>query len=421
MGYLIGEIFICLILAALIGAVIAWLLRGVRCRSRENTLSAELDQTRTALDTAEANGRALEGSLSDLRAEMTSQTGKLQARISELEPLQRKVQERETAISQLETDFQTLQEENKSQIAKLQETIAELKPLQTQLESSQNESARLNTELQTVAHQKDQEISNLKNEIAELAYMREEMKERDTTIERLESQLRTQTTTKDGEIARLQTLRQKQEKEIRDITAEFAELAPLKATVLERQNEISHLQKELQTLSRSKQEKIDGLQRSLKDHEASIQHLNARLKAATQNQAELKRLRQQSSELSALRDKLKQRDATIADLRKQLAAGRRRAKPAAVPKRAVRRPRKKQLYTPPKEKDDLKRIFGIGPVMEKTLNKLGVTSFQQIARFTRKDIERVAKALQSFPDRIVRDDWVGGAKREYRKKYGKVI
>ena len=61
------------------------------------------------------------------------------------------------------------------------------------------------------------------------------------------------------------------------------------------------------------------------------------------------------------------------------------------------------------------------PVMERTLNKLGVMSYAQIAHFTREDIERVSEALQSFPDRIVRDDWIGGAKKEYRKKYGKQI
>jgi hypothetical protein len=27
-------------------------------------------------------------------------------------------------------------------------------------------------------------------------------------------------------------------------------------------------------------------------------------------------------------------------------------------------------------------------------------------------------ALNSFPDRILRDDWVGGAKKEVRRKYG---
>jgi predicted flap endonuclease-1-like 5' DNA nuclease len=89
----------------------------------------------------------------------------------------------------------------------------------------------------------------------------------------------------------------------------------------------------------------------------------------------------------------------------------------AAPKR---RPRRK-LFAKPKEKDDLKKIYGIGPVLERALNKLGVTTFKQIARFTGQDADRVARAIKFFPDRITRDNWRGGAKKEYRKKYGKSV
>ncbi len=61
------------------------------------------------------------------------------------------------------------------------------------------------------------------------------------------------------------------------------------------------------------------------------------------------------------------------------------------------------------DKDDLKLIFGIGPVLEKQLNELGVFNFEQIASWTQEDIELVAEDLKGFPDRIVRDDWKGGA------------
>jgi len=54
------------------------------------------------------------------------------------------------------------------------------------------------------------------------------------------------------------------------------------------------------------------------------------------------------------------------------------------------------LYTAPAEKDDLKRIKGIGPVMETTLYSLGVTSYRQIAEFTAVDIARVSEALDAF-------------------------
>jgi predicted flap endonuclease-1-like 5' DNA nuclease len=76
---------------------------------------------------------------------------------------------------------------------------------------------------------------------------------------------------------------------------------------------------------------------------------------------------------------------------------------------------------PEKGKDDLKKIFGIGPVLEKTLNKLGIHAYEQIARFTPQDVERVSRALEFFPGRIERDDWIGSAQKQYRAKYGKSI
>ncbi len=68
--------------------------------------------------------------------------------------------------------------------------------------------------------------------------------------------------------------------------------------------------------------------------------------------------------------------------------------------------------------DDLKRITGIGPTLEKLLHELGITTFRQIARWTDDDIERVAAQLGSFRNRVRRDDWVAQARREHEASYG---
>jgi predicted flap endonuclease-1-like 5' DNA nuclease len=59
--------------------------------------------------------------------------------------------------------------------------------------------------------------------------------------------------------------------------------------------------------------------------------------------------------------------------------------------------------------DNLKRIRGIGPVLEKVLNQLGIYHLHQIANFSREEIDRVDNHL-SFSGRIDREDWVGQAK-----------
>jgi len=60
-------------------------------------------------------------------------------------------------------------------------------------------------------------------------------------------------------------------------------------------------------------------------------------------------------------------------------------------------------------RDDLKVVNGIGPVLEKTLNDYGIQSWEQLADFTKSDIDKVDDAL-SFPGRIERDEWVSQAK-----------
>ena len=61
--------------------------------------------------------------------------------------------------------------------------------------------------------------------------------------------------------------------------------------------------------------------------------------------------------------------------------------------------------------DDLQSIHGIGPLMEQSLNDIGITSYHQIAKLTCGEIEQIAEILEIFPGRIERDDWVGNARR----------
>jgi len=81
------------------------------------------------------------------------------------------------------------------------------------------------------------------------------------------------------------------------------------------------------------------------------------------------------------------------------------------------RTKRKPLYHRSAHTDDLKQITGIGPVMERTLNDLGVTSFEQLAKFEKTDIEQVSDALEVFSGRIERDEWVSQAADLYKKKY----
>ena len=59
--------------------------------------------------------------------------------------------------------------------------------------------------------------------------------------------------------------------------------------------------------------------------------------------------------------------------------------------------------------DDLKRLSGVGPALEKKLHEQGVTTFAQIASWGPEDIADMDDKL-SFKGRIERDGWVDQAK-----------
>ncbi len=59
--------------------------------------------------------------------------------------------------------------------------------------------------------------------------------------------------------------------------------------------------------------------------------------------------------------------------------------------------------------DDLKRISGVGPKLERTLNALGIFHYDQIAKWAADEIAWVDDNL-TFKGRIARDDWMSQAK-----------
>jgi predicted flap endonuclease-1-like 5' DNA nuclease len=59
--------------------------------------------------------------------------------------------------------------------------------------------------------------------------------------------------------------------------------------------------------------------------------------------------------------------------------------------------------------DDLKRVRGIGVLIEKRLNALGISSYEQIANWTKADIDSVSSQLD-FKGRIERENWIEQAR-----------
>ncbi len=107
------------------------------------------------------------------------------------------------------------------------------------------------------------------------------------------------------------------------------------------------------------------------------------------------------------------------------------AKAAPAKKAPAKKPATKKKAEPAKPKDDrpamlteapqgasaddLKKISGVGPKLEQTLNDLGIWHYEQVAQLTKSDIAWVDERLR-FKGRIERDDWVGQAKELAKAK-----
>ncbi|HHG90470.1 MAG TPA: NADH:ubiquinone oxidoreductase [Devosia sp.] len=61
------------------------------------------------------------------------------------------------------------------------------------------------------------------------------------------------------------------------------------------------------------------------------------------------------------------------------------------------------------KKDDLKRIKGVGPKIEGTLNELGIYHFDQVAGWSDENVDWINGFL-SFKGRVQRENWIEQAK-----------
>jgi class III poly(R)-hydroxyalkanoic acid synthase PhaE subunit len=103
----------------------------------------------------------------------------------------------------------------------------------------------------------------------------------------------------------------------------------------------------------------------------------------------------------------------LASLRKEVEALKKSPKPATPskpkPKAAAKAPAQDSLPIAESE-DDLTEIKGVGPKMAEKLYEQGIKSFNQIAKMNKKFAEQLDETLKA-QGRILRDDWIGQAKK----------
>src|SRR5688572_19940945 len=435
----IGQIVGCLLVAAGIGGVVGWLLRQLSTgeltqqfidvtatlRQKEQTLEKaqyELKFQATEMQILKSKIVESEELNQSTRQELLVQNDRLQALEKELAVRTQRL----TVLEAEEASVRRRASEYDATAAAQSEEIQQLhltrQAAQETLESNEQERHHLQrrlAELDTIVAEADQlraRVEELEPAQGRVHWLEVQLSDQEVEHRAALHQLNSQLAERDKRIGRMESLSQR----LQEHEAALAQWETKYAhTLTQHDTQISKLQQQLEAQDRLKAqllldkqllderaERIDGLKYRIQELEAQQQGLADQVHTAAEKQEEIDRLRKRLVEVrAALR--IKTDGGAVAPRQKTRQSGSQLSLEMEQAKAAKNGP-----------KDDLSKIHGIGPVFARTLNKMGLNTFVQIARWKPEDINKVAKKLYTAPERIKRDKWIDEAKKEHYRKYG---
>lgn len=173
-------------------------------------------------------------------------------------------------------------------------------------------------------------------------------------------------------------------------------------TIQQKDAEIKNLQKQLQACNEENKKSTAQLQTKIQDNEMKLQQAQQNITLLQQEKESVENQLQQShKKIEALKQEKEEAEQNIAEL----------ASIIEELKTKLKKESQLTLLQEPRngQKDNLQLIKGIGPVLEKILNEIGIYHFDQIASLKEEDIAFINEKL-AFSGRIERDDWVTQAK-----------
>ena len=340
--------------------------------------------------------KQLEKSLTERDRRISEFDAQVAAQVEESQAAQQACRTAEQAQEILKEEIRVL----RNHIAQLNENLGDQERLRTHLKKFESVQGRV--------HQLEVELSD--REAAHrgiIKQLEKSLAERDRRIEEL--------------VPTTHLLREKgaelkewDKKYARTIQEHQAEVVRLQEQCAAQEQLREQLQLSDQQL-RGRDEQITTLTRQLQDVQAERHQLAQEVQSIPGKDEQIDRLQKRLKELRGeLREKA---TAPAANSRETTQSGVKSSPqptPAKVAQAAL--PAKVAKET---QEDDLKKIQGIGPVFAQALQKLGIRTFIQIARWKAEDIEKVAKKLDIEPERVKRENWMASAKKQHDLKYGK--
>ena len=350
--------------------------------------------------------------------------------MADLEPLHQKLhnttQEKDALnakITHLEEELHhstVAASEHESLVANLRARVADSEPMEHRLHVAGEEIGRLRLRVE--------ELEPVKSEADELGKENESLLLRIRTLEKHDNEHVTKIHKLEGSLKHAQAA----EAELKTVKHQLAEVRAHAHDWETRFHKSStDSAAEIERL-RARIAELEALQKKLQAQEEQLHSWDRRFSSTVQEKdGEIGRLRIEIGQLAPLREEVvilnsrfqtavAEKDSVIEQLRGQL-----QVVPVSGGAAAARAKEEAKAKETPAantvERDDLKLIWGIGPVLEKRLNEYGIHTFRQIAQWTKQDIVDFETHLPPFKNRVERDQWVAAANEEHLKKYGEKL
>jgi predicted flap endonuclease-1-like 5' DNA nuclease len=403
-SWLLAQIGLCLLLAALAGWFIGWRLRGFRDQDRIEDLrqtmlatkdahDREVNESRRRVEELESRlaraadtsrGRATANA--PRRAAPVETLGRLetaQPEPVETPPVRPRIAELAAATPEAGTSpaaradvaapthvAAAERERRREAEAALRRKTAAVLSFQSEIEA-----------LREAVAEKAAEMARLEDRLAGSAAAAEELAGARAHAEAIEAQLRK----KQAELERAETAAAAQrvaEQELRQ------EIALRETRINELRNRCAEIESKLLAAT-EEAASVAATARPAAESKALAEELD---EARRLLQRQIERNRKQEAVHRAVVQQLETDKARL-----------RTAAASAAPARSAPSPRQPVLE---QRSDELAEILGIGPVYARQLRALGVDTYAQIAAWTEDDIEEIARGLATYPKRIRSGRWI---------------
>ncbi|GJL82662.1 MAG: hypothetical protein DHS20C01_22960 [marine bacterium B5-7] len=368
---MLTEILISLIVIAVIGGIIGWLVRGAHGNREDNKLDEALEDKAAALEKAREQINRLESSMKKMNQLRSAERESLQGRIHELEPLFDIVEKRDGQVRELTESLKNAEHKHQAELEKFKFSQSTLGLFD---DGGSAEIEKLKDEVKLSNRQRDSAISRYQDQVRQIEDLENLLADKDRQLSDLNEKIA------NGELGG--------QKDFESMKVQLARL----------QDEIKDKDEQLSILENKHRYQLDMAEARAAKAESDV---------AAQEEERLTRDAELVNRIEQLDTAIRERDETLNELRQRLESSSAMQPPAIPAVTPVHPPANRANRA---NRDSLQALKGIGPSTEERLNQLGIHTLEQIATLNDADIERIGEKMPTFTTHLKRYNWIDNAR-----------